>query len=131
MTIAAHRLATALVERLKRVVPQPFMLEAIGTNIQLSAAEGFLFVMPCDWFETDDRADAVLLELAAGNLLNCVQDAIARETTKPWPAAQGTMPSYDTRWDGTSLHCWYGPSEQKAVISLAAIPLGSVVSPGR
>ena len=133
--ISAERVAAVLAERFHNVMPRPFAASAIGPTFRVDHPSGGGFLMPLEWLEEDDRNAADLLELAVGNALNGIQDAVSEDTTEPWPLLASpdrshVMAPYQTEWRESELHFWYGESEERAAIAFAPVALAAVEKPG-
>lgn len=133
MRISASRLACEIAARLSPVVPRPFRVSAAGAELRIEHPGGWNDIMPLDWLEdpSDDRSVAALAELAVGNALNSLQDAISEASREPWPPLSSDFPRvmapYDTRFDGTQICFWYGRSEDLPTIAFSPIMLSDVV----
>jgi hypothetical protein len=133
MRISALRLAHEIAARLDAVAPSPFRVSAVGVELRIEHPHGWGCIMPLDWLEdpSDDRSAAELAELAVGNALNSLQDAVSEASREPWPPlSEGSprvMAPYDTRVDGTQIRFWYGRSAESPAIGFSPIMLRDVV----
>jgi hypothetical protein len=134
MRISAVRLAGEIAARLAPVAPPPFSVRAQDDELQIVHPFGWSSYMPLDWLEdpSDDRSAAELAELAVGNALNSLQDAVSESTREPWPPVtpSGTpreLALYGTRCDGAQIVFWYGTAEEAPVIAFPPIRLSDVL----
>ena len=133
MRISASRLAREIAARLNPVVPQPFRVSAAGAELRIEHSGGWYGIMALDWLEdpVDDRSVAELAELAIGNALNSLQDAVSEASREPWPPLSPEFPRvmapYETHFDGTRVRFWYGRSEDAPAIAFMPIMLLDVV----
>lgn len=133
MRLSALRLAHEIAARLSPVAPPPFRVRAAGTELHIEHPGDWGCVMPLGWLEdpTDDRSVAELAELAVGNALSSLQDAVSEASREPWPPlssdAPRSMALYGTRCDGMQIRFWYGHSEDAPVSAFAPIMLRDVV----
>jgi hypothetical protein len=133
MRLSALRLAREISARLSPVVPPPFRVSAVGAELHIEHPDGWGSIMPLDWLEdpSDDRSAAELAELAVGNALNSLQDAVSEASREPWPPLSPDSPRmmapYETLFDGTQIHFWYGRAEGSPVIAFSPIMLRDVV----
>jgi hypothetical protein len=133
MRISASSLAREIAARLSPVVPRPFRVTAAGVELRIEHPRGWDSIMPLDWLEdpSDERSAAELAELAVGNALNSLQDAVSEASREPWPPVSPDFPRvmapYETRFDGTQIHFWYGHSEDLPAIAFTPIMLRDVV----
>jgi hypothetical protein len=133
MRISALRLAREIAARLSPVVPSPFRVSAAGAELRIEHPHGWDCIMPLGWLEdpSDERSVAELAELAVGNALNSLQDAVSEASREPWPPLSPDLPRvmapYETRFDGTRVRFWYGRSEDSPAIAFSPIMLRDVV----
>jgi hypothetical protein len=133
MRISAPRLAHEIATRLDPVVPPPFRVSAVGVELRIEHPHGWDCIMPLDWLEdpSDGRSAAELTELAVGNALNSLQDAVSEASGEPWPPLSEDSPRvmapYDTCVDGSEVRFWYGRSEHLPAIGFRPIMLRDVV----
>lgn len=133
MRISAPRLAREIAARLSPVVPPPFRVTAAGAELRVEHPDGWNATMPLDWLEdpSEGRSAAELAELAVGNALNSLQDAVSEASREPWPPLSPDSPRvmapYETRFDGAHISFWYGRSEDSPVIGFTPIALRDVV----
>jgi hypothetical protein len=136
MRISAARLAGELAARLSAVAPPPFSVRAEGSELQILHPYGWSSYLPLDWIEdpSDDRSTVELAELAIGNALDGLQDAVSESSGEPWPplSSAGTprdMALYGIRQDSAEIRFWYGASEAAPVIAFPPIRLSDVLQP--
>src|SRR5690242_2478250 len=90
---AAVGLAAALATRLDSVVPHPFRVRAENGRVAIYHGDAFdgatdLASVLDQELDAEDDAEwpfADRVQTVAWNVLSLVQDAIAEETTNPWP----------------------------------------------
>jgi len=122
------RLAQELAARASRIVPPSVSVRAEGAAVLIEGRDGLPSAIYM--FRDTPRPVADLVGTLAYNVLNSLQDVVARETTEPWPARDRkpstAVPQVAIR-DG-AVHMWYG-DETSVLVELQPLPLTNVLTP--
>jgi hypothetical protein len=123
------RFATAIAERLNRVVPSGFRVRAQGARVQLyfgstirGGSDNAILVA-----EQDGRTVAELVECAARGILNDVQTHVMEMLREQWPLGdQRQAGNPGARVQGDSVSMWFG-DEQRPLVVLGPLELVDVL----
>jgi hypothetical protein len=128
MGASSRKLAAALAQRLNDIVPAPFRLSAEDGEVHIYIADeldSWLLTAPVVEDESRDLAER--LETAAESVLSALQDSVSEHTRSPWPSTDGrTMALPGVRWDGKSIHLWFGRDEAAAVVRMPPISITEI-----
>ena len=122
-------LARELAGRLSVVVPESFAVSPSGDTVEVRSTRAPWVATSLVGHLLDQPMDTrTLVEIAAFNALDTVQDYVSEVLREPWPTLAGrgalsrTMALAGVAIDGDALHLWYGEREKPA-LSLASIKL--------
>lgn len=125
-----RKLATALVSRLAKIVPQAVSILADDAQIALVRGNEILAKADLEAMldQSGDARDLVVTALTSA--LSTIQDFVAEELTVPWPAAGSgrsapTLPLPDVSMDSMQVRLWFG-DEGFPVLELQPIPLEEI-----
>lgn len=114
---ASHRLARALVARLRGVVPGILEIEADGPDVLVrfggsESRNGTAAILD----EDDGRSWSERAATPVRAVLNHVQDAAADATGVPWPASGATLPLPQAEVVGGAIRMWFGERDAPVLV---------------
>lgn len=121
-------LAESLAERLDKVVPLDFSVEAVKSEIKIFHNNRLEQVNSLDVFWSKASTDQQNIDIIVSHVLDSVQDLIAEETREVWPKrdaadnAPRDLPLPYFRWEGRTLHMGFG-DERDPVVRLEPLQL--------
>jgi hypothetical protein len=131
MRASSRKLATSLERRLNDVVPAPFRLRAEDGQMYLYIGSGWdVTSHTLEIVEDETRELTERLETAVYSVLNTVQDSVSEHLRTPWPSTNGReMAMPGVRYDGKSIHLWFGRDEAAPAVRIPPISI-TEISPG-
>jgi hypothetical protein len=128
MAASSRKLSAALAQRLSDIVPAPFRLSAEDGEVHIYIADELdsrPFIAPVVEDESRDLGER--LETAAESVLSELQDSVSEQTRLPWPSTDGrTMELPGVRWDGESIHLWFGSDEAAPAVGMPPISITEI-----
>jgi hypothetical protein len=132
MRASSRKLAAVLAQRLNDIAPAPFRVSAEDGRVNIYIADALDTIsLTADIVEDETRDLAERLWTAAESVLSALQDSVSEHTSLPWPSTDGrTMALPGVRWDGESIHLWFGPDEAAPVVSMPPISITEISAGG-
>jgi hypothetical protein len=128
MGASSRKLAAALAQRLNDIVPAPFRLSAEDGEVHIYIADELdSWLLTAQVVEDESRDLAERLWTAVESVLSALQDSVSEHTRLPWPSTDGrTMALPGVRWDGESIHLWFGDDEAAPAVGIPPIGITEI-----